>query len=470
VKLQFLGANRQVTGSCYLLEAGGLRILVDCGMFQERPFQERNWAPWAVAPGRIDAMLLTHAHLDHSGLVPRLVRDGYGRRIYTTAASVELTRLVLEDSARIQEEDLAFKQQRHAQEGRKGPHPSTPLYSVADTEAALKLLSPVPYGQALQLNDRVTVTYHDAGHILGSASLEVAVRSGGKTRGSVRTVLFSGDVGMFDKPLIRAPELPRQADYLVMESTYGDSDHDRSTPVEEQLAKVVNETVQRGGNVVVPTFAIERAQELLYYLSRLLAAGRIPNLMVFLDSPMAVNATAVFERHRECLTPEAVAALGGPDSPLNFPGLVLAKTVAQSKAINHLRGSCVILAGAGMCTGGRIKHHLIENLAGPKSTVLFVGYQSQGTLGREIEGGAAQVRVLGRELAVKAQVRTIRGLSAHADRSALLRWAGALAEKPRQLFLTHGEEKVALSLAETIRTQLKWAVTVPEYRQTVSLD
>jgi metallo-beta-lactamase family protein len=435
-------------------------------MFQERPFLERNFAAPAVPPARLDAMLLTHAHLDHSGLVPRLVRGGYQRRVYSTAASVELARLVLEDSARLQAEDLANKQQRHAQQGRQSPHPYEPLYTVGDVENALKLLSPVAYGEALALNDRVTVTYHDAGHILGSASLEVAVRQRGRTR----TMVFSGDLGMWDKPLIRAPELPRRADYLIMESTYGAGDHDRSVPVEEQLAQAINETVQRGGNLVIPTFALERAQELMYYLGTLLRAGRIPHLMMFLDSPMAVDATAVFQRHRECLTPEAAAQVAGPDSPFHFPGLVLAKTVAQSKAINHLRGSCLILAGAGMCTGGRIKHHLAQNLGRPESTVLFVGYQSQGTLGRQIADGAPRVRVLGQEVAVRAQVRTIHGLSAHADRSALLRWAGSLTEKPRQLFLTHGEEQVSLALAETIGTQLHWSVAVPEYRQTVELE
>jgi metallo-beta-lactamase family protein len=435
-------------------------------MFQERALLARNFAAPAVPPARLDAMLLTHAHLDHSGLMPRLVQGGYRRRIYSTAASADLARLVLEDSAHLQAEDLANKQQRHAEQGRQSPHPYKPLYTVDDVQSTLKLLSPVAYGQPLQLNDRVTVTYHDAGHILGSASLEIAVRQRGRTR----TIFFSGDLGMWDKPLIRPPELPHHADYLVMESTYGDSDHDEREPIADQLAEAINQTVQRGGNIVVPTFALERAQELLYYLAGLLAANRIPHLMVFLDSPMAVDATAVFQHHRECLTPAAAAQLDGPDSPLHFPGLVLAKTVDQSKAINHLRGSCVILAGAGMCTGGRIKHHLAQNLGRAESTILFVGYQAQGTLGRQIADGATHVRVLGRELEVRAAVRTIHGLSAHADRSALLRWAGGLAEKPRQLFLTHGEEPVSLALAKTVEAQLNWPVTVPEYRQIVELD
>ncbi len=463
VKLQFLGANRQVTGSRYFLQAGGLRLLIDCGLFQERAFLGRNWDASPVPPDQIDFLLLTHAHLDHSGLIPKLVGEGYSRPILTTAASAELARIVLLDSARIQEEDAAFKKKRHEREGRRATHPEIPLYTVADAEAALPLLEGVHYDEPVSLNDRVTVRYHDAGHILGSAMLELTVDENGQRSG--RRLLFSGDIGQWDRPIIRDPSVFEGADYVVMESTYGDRVHEAHGDVDALLCDIVNGAVAAGGNVVIPTFAIERAQELMFHLSRLLKENRIPHLRIFLDSPMAVNVTEVFQRHPECLDEETLQLLRADESPFNFPGLKLVCSVEDSKAINHIKGSCIIMAGSGMCTGGRIKHHLIHNISRPESTLLFVGFQSKDTLGRQIVDGNSPVRIHGQNHPVRARVERLYGFSAHADAQGLLHWLSHFQSPPRHLFLTHGEAEVALKFGEGIQREWGWEVSVPEYQQ-----
>ncbi len=466
MQLTFMGANKQVTGSRYCLEAGGKRVLIDCGLFQERQYVERNWDQCPVDVKKIDAVLLTHAHLDHTGLLPRLVRQGYGGPVYATSATVELAGLVMRDAARIQEEDVAFKQKRHEREGRRSPYPYEPLYTEEDAQRTLSLLRRVEYGKALHLGDRFSVTWQEAGHILGSATLEVVVKEGGATR----RIVFSGDVGQNHTPIIRDPQPPKAADYLILESTYGDRDHDRSRGIEEQLEQVIGETVARGGNLLIPTFAIERAQELLFYISRLTRADRIPKLLVFLDSPMAVDATEVFKRHPECLDAETLEMINDEASPFRFEGLVLSRSRRQSMAINQLRGSAIIMAGSGMCTGGRIKHHLMRNLPRPESTVLFVGYQSRGTLGRQIVDGAKTVRIHGQMHEVKAEVRRLDGMSAHADRAGLVLWTQAIKQAPKQVFMTHGETEPAEALAKALHEVRRWQVHVPEYGETVVLD
>jgi metallo-beta-lactamase family protein len=466
MKLQFLGANRQVTGSRYFLEAGGLRILIDCGMFQERPFLERNWASLPIDPAKIDVFLLTHAHLDHSGLIPRLVAQGLKAPILTTAASIDLTRIVLMDSAKIQEEDAAFKVARHERERRKPPRPVAPLYTVGDAQRAMNLFKPVNYRETVTLNDNVSVRYLDAGHILGSASLEITIREGA----GQKRLLFSGDIGQWDKPLIQDPTLFSQADYVVMESTYGDRNHENHGSIDTQLADVVNQTAKAGGHLLIPTFAIERAQEILFYFNRLVRDKRIPVLPVFVDSPMAVDATQVMLNHPECLDEQMLELLRSNESPFRFPGLRMTRSVDESKAINKQHGPCVIMAGSGMCNAGRIKHHLANDISRPATTVLFVGYQGEGTLGREILSGKSEVRIHGEMRPVKARVAEISGFSAHADQAALLRWVGALQSPPRQMFLTHGEESAALTLAELLKKQHGWPVTVPTYGQVVELS
>ena len=466
MEIQFLGANGQVSGSRYLVQAGGVRLLVDCGLFQERAFLERNWEPSPVPPDSIDAVLLTHAHLDHSGLIPRLVREGFARPVISTAASADLARIVLRDAGHLQEEDAAFKLRRHQREGRKGRHPVVPLYTVADAEKALPLFKGVRYGSVTPINDRVSVRFHDAGHILGSAMLELEVREDG----DVRRLVFSGDVGQWDKPLVRDPSLLPQADYVVVESTYGDRNHQDDGNVEERLCEVVNHTVEAGGNLIIPVFAIERAQELMYHLSRLVWEDRIPHLLVFLDSPMAVNVTDVFLQHLDCLDKDTRRLLHSHQNPLDFPGLRLVRPVAESKAINRIRGTCIIMAGSGMCTGGRIKHHLEHHVSRPESTVLFVGYQARGTLGRQLVDGAEEVRIHGRQHRVRARVEEIHGFSGHADQRALLRWLGHFGDSPRRVFVTHGDEDVSQALAKRVREEWKWPVVVPEYQQEFELD
>ncbi len=466
MKIQFLGATRQVTGSCYLFEAGGLRILIDCGMFQEREFLKRNWEPCPAPPQSIDYVLLTHAHLDHCGRLPKLVRDGYRGLIVTTAPSVELARLIMTDSAKIQREDVSYKKRRHRKQKRKSTYPYEPLYTDEDADRTANMLSPVSYGTPEPLNDRVTVTWHDAGHILGSAMLQIRVRENGREQ----CVVFSGDIGQWDKPLIRDPSLLDEADYVIMESTYGDKDHDRYVDIEEQLARIVNDTTDRGGKLLIPTFAVERAQELIYFLGRLRRADRIPQLPVYLDSPMAADVTEIFRRHRGCFDQATLDIIESGDTPLRFPGFKLARSAEDSKAINDVRGPCIVMSTSGMCTAGRIKHHLVRNISRPESTVMFVGYQASGTLGRHILRGEPQVRIHGKTLPVKARIEQIQGFSAHAGRAGLLRWLGHLKSNPQHVFLTHGEENVALQLADQLKSEGGYQVTVPEYQEEVELD
>lgn len=466
MRIRFLGAARQVTGSCYLVEAGGLRLLVDCGLYQEREFLDRNWAALPVPPEEVDALLLTHAHLDHSGLIPRVARSGFTGPVMATRATTELAGLVLRDAGHLQEEDAAFKQRRHQHEGRRGPYPEIPLYTAAEAEAALGLFRGVGYGEPVPLNDRVTVRYHDAGHILGAAMLEIAIQ--GEDGGS-RRLVFSGDIGQWNRPLVRDPSLLETADWVVSESTYGDRDHQDDGDVADRLCEVVNRTVAAGGNLVIPTFAIERAQELMYHLSRLVWEDRIPHLLVFVDSPMAVNATEVFLRHPECLDEEAQRYLRSDRNPFAFPGLRLVRTVQESKAINRIRGTCIVMAGSGMCTGGRIKHHLEHQISRPETTVLFVGYQARGTLGRQLIEGREEVRIHGQNRRVRARIEQIHGFSAHADRSELRRWLAGFRQAPRRAFFTHGEEEVCRSLSRLAAEELGWSVEVPEYGQEVEL-
>jgi metallo-beta-lactamase family protein len=461
LKIQFVGAAHQVTGSCYDLEGEGIRLLVDCGLHQERDTLERNWDPFPFDPASLDVVLLTHVHLDHSGLLPRLVREGFSKTIITTQASQELLPIVLQDSAHIQEEDAAFKLKRHAREGRKGPHPEVPLYTTQDAQAVQAHVRAVPYEQRLDLPGGLTAVLHDAGHILGSAMIELIIRE----QGQERRVIFSGDIGQWDKPIVCDPTVFAQADDIIMESTYGDRDHQDPMNIEDMLAEAVSRTIQAGGNLVIPTFAMERAQDLLYFLGRLLAQKRIGPLTAFLDSPMAVDVTAVFERHQEFMDKELQDLIKSGGHPFRFPGLHLVRTPEESKAINAIRGSCLIMAGSGMCNGGRIKHHLTQNITRPECTILFVGYQAQGTLGRQILEGRSPVRIHGQLYPVKARIAQIQGFSAHADRKSLLRWLGNFQQPPRKLFLVHGEPQVSEGLAAVIRETMKWPVVVPGHME-----
>jgi metallo-beta-lactamase family protein len=461
MKIKFLGATRQVTGSSYFLDAGGVKILVDCGLFQERDYSYRNWKAFPVPPDQIQYLLLTHVHLDHSGLIPKLVKEGFAGDILLTPASRELFPIVILDSARMQEEDAAFKKKRHEKEGRKGPYPEIPLYTVQDAEKCFPLLKDVPYEDYIQLNDRVKVCFHDAGHILGSAMIEILVQD---ENGS-RNIIFSGDIGQWDKPLVGNPSVFDRADYVVMESTYGDRNHDNLQDIDERLSKIVNDTGKAGGNVLIPTSAIERAQELLYHFNLLARAKRIPYIMTFLDSPMAVEITKVFERCKKYLDKETLELFKNGQSPFDFPGLKLVESIEASKAINAIKGSTIIMAGSGMITGGRIKHHLTQNITHPESTLLFVGYQAAGTLGRQILDGISPVRIHGQFYPVQMKIEKIDAFSAHAGMNDLHRWLSNFKSPPKHVFLTHGEEEPILSLENYLHSKGGWEASAPTYME-----
>lgn len=466
MKLTFLGAARNVTGSRHLLEANNARFLVDCGLFQERALKARNWEPFPVRPDTLDGVLLTHAHLDHCGWLPRLVREGFKGRIYCTSATSDVVRIMLMDSAHIQEEDAAFKKRRHEREGRKGPFPEMPLYTITDAMACFPLLSPVPYKVPVKVGDGVAASFYEAGHILGSSMIKVEV----KQSGANRTLLFSGDVGRWKVPILRDPTLFSEADYILVESTYGDRLHKGLDTIADEFTEVINSTVKAGGNIVVPSFALERSQELLYYYNKLLNEDRVPHLLVFVDSPMAVRVTDEFTRHPELYNGEMAKLIKQGKSPFEFPGLVLVRAIDQSKAINRIGGTAMIIAGSGMCDGGRIKHHLVTNISRPESTILFVGYQAMGTLGRQIVDGATEVRILGQTYPVRARIVQIDGFSAHADRDELLRWLSGLKRPPRRLFVVHGEAETAGHFADLVREKMGWAVSAPEYQEQAELE
>jgi len=335
IKLIFLGAARNVTGSRYLLEANNVRFLVDCGLYQEREFKSRNWDPFPIPPSTLDAVLLTHAHLDHCGLLPKLVREGFRGRIYCTTATSEITQIILLDSAHLQEEDAEFKRKRHEREQRSGPFPELPLYTVDDARASLPLFEPVRYGEAVHIGDGVKATFHDAGHVLGSSMIRVTVSQ----EGEYRTIVFTGDVGRWDRPILRDPSVFSEIDYILTESTYGDRVHNDPPDISDRLADIVNSTYKAGGNIIVPSFALERSQEVLYYMNELLIEDRIPHLLVFLDSPMAISITEVFKRHSELFDEEMSKLVREKKSPFDFPSLKMTQTADESKAINHISGT-----------------------------------------------------------------------------------------------------------------------------------
>lgn len=466
VKIRFFGAAQNVTGSSYILETGTSRILVDCGYYQERDLRERNWHDFPIPPDQIDAVLLTHAHLDHSGRLPKLTNEGFNGAIHCTSATADIAKIILLDSAHLQEEDTRFKQQRHEREGRQSPHPYQALYTAEDVKHMLPQFNVHAYNDPFDVCEGIKATFRDAGHILGSASIFLEIQDGGKQQ----TILFSGDVGRWDTPILCDPCVMDAPDVLVVESTYGNRTHGERDDIPEALAKVVNQTRKAGGNIVVPCFAVERSQEMLFHLSELLRDNKIPHLITFMDSPMAIRVTEVFNRHEDLFDEETVARLANGDHPCDFPGLNLSRSTDQSKSINHIRGTCMIIAGSGMCTGGRIKHHLEHNISDEASTVLFVGYQAVGTLGRLIVDGAHAVRIHGNTYPVRANIERITGFSAHADRDELMRWIGELKAAPSRIIVTHGEEKAANAFAQLLREKTDAKVSVPGYQDVMVLN
>jgi metallo-beta-lactamase family protein len=466
MSLTFCGAARNVTGSRTLIETPTARFLVDCGMHQEREFLSRNWEPFRIPPRELKAVLLTHAHLDHCGLLPKVVAEGFEGAIIGTRATAEIAKIILQDAARLQEEDAAYKKKRHQREGRRGPFPVIPLYTAADVERTLPLFRTVEYEEPVEVAPGVTATYYDAGHVLGSAMIKILVRDGAEER----SIVFSGDIGRWDRVMLEDHHTFHNPDYVVMESTYGDRNHDDRQDIKEDLAAVVNDAVAAGGHIIVPSFALQRAQEMLYYLNELILAKRIPSIPVYLDSPMAIRVTEVFKRHEKLFDPEMKDFLKNGRSPFDFPGLHMVQTSGESKQLNYLKGTAMIIAGSGMCTGGRIKHHLVNNISRPEATILFIGYQAIGTLGRQIVDGAKSVRILGVFHSVRARIAQIGGFSAHADRNDLVRWLSTITPNPRRIFVMHGEENAVKKFARFLKEEKSLSVVVPHYGQTVSLD
>lgn len=419
-----------------------------------------------MPPENIDAVLLTHAHLDHCGLLPKLVREGFKGKIYCTAATAEIARIILLDAAHIQEEDTKYKRKRHKREGRKSPRPIEPLYTTQDAERCFPLFSPVKYRNSVDLGNGMETTFYDAGHVLGSSIIRVKVCQ----EGQERIIIFSGDIGRPHRPIVCDPTVFDTADYVFIESTYGDRVHPGSYDTKKRIAEVVNMTKKAGGKIIVPSFALERSQEILYYMNELLLEGAIPRLEVFLDSPMASRITKVFQHHPELFDEDMTEFIEQHESPFKFPGLKIVQTTKESKSINERRGTFMIIAGSGMCTGGRVKHHLVNNIRNPKNTIMFVGYQAMGTLGRRIVNGEKEVRILGREYEVKARVVRINGFSAHADRDELFNWLSELETPPKKLFVVHGEADSAQSFADHVRGKTGWDVVVPSYQDEIIVD
>ena len=445
MKLTFFGAAHAVTGSCHCLEVNGKKILIDCGLQQGRDEHDDNALDFA--PNYIDYVIVTHAHIDHSGRIPLLVKEGFDGEIYTTRLTAQLMNIMLRDSAHIQESDAQWQNQKGKRAGRTEVEP---LYTLMDAEAALQMLQTYEYGQTFDLCEGVKVRFTDAGHLLGSSAVEIWATEAGVTK----KIVFSGDLGNVDQPVIRDPEFIEQADYVVMESTYGDRNHNPPESYTESLAALIDDVFSKGGNIIIPSFAVGRTQELLYFLREIKNEGlvkTVPNFTVCVDSPLAVEATTIYAGDlRGYLDEEAIATLQNEGNLFTFPGLTLSRTSEESKALNADKTSKIIISASGMCDAGRIRHHLKHNLWRPECAVVFVGYQGEGTLGRRLLDGAKTVKLFGEEIAVKARILNFPGLSSHADRDHLLQWVDHFSPTPQQVFVVHGDAPITELFADTL--------------------
>jgi len=448
MKLTFFGGAGTVTGSCTLLEHEGLNILIDCGLPQgsdehkigkNLPFKASN----------IDIVLLTHAHIDHSGRLPLLEKKGFKGKIYSTKATMELCSIMLEDSAKIQEDDAKWQSKRLVRSGKK---PVEPLYTSEDAYNVLKRFIPVNYGQIIELSDTVDVRFTDAGHMLGSSSIGLYYRH----KKSLKCIIFSGDIGNLNQPIIKDPDYIHRANYVVMESTYGDRNHDETAPSTEELSlklqKIIENTASRGGKVIIPAFSVGRSQEILYLLRDIYKRTK-SQIPIYLDSPLSVKATAIFARNKEgYFDDEAMEIIKSGGNPVLFPTFHAVTTSEESKALNSIDMPCVIISSSGMCEAGRIKHHLKHNLYKAENTVVFTGYQAEGTLGRKILSGAKQVFILGERIAVRSRIEKLSGISGHADKDGLLKWIGEFNPTPQKVFVVHGEQKTSEGFAKLLNT------------------
>lgn len=460
-RLSFLGATGTVTGSRFLLEIGGKNLLIDCGLFQGlKENRLRNWDPFPVSPATIDRVLLTHAHIDHSGYLPRFCSDRFTGKIHCTPATHALCKIMLRDSAHLQEEDAYWANKK----GFSKHRPALPLYTSEDAENALAYFEPLHYGQDLFLSDELRVKFKDAGHILGSSFVDVKTTA----NNHVKRIVFSGDLGRPSRAILRDPVQVYEVDYLIVESTYGNRLHDEKPP-EEELARVINESIERGGVLVIPSFAVGRTQELLFSIRELEERGTIPALPVYVDSPMAVNVTQVFaESTRDYNLKARILALNGKDV-LEPKHIHFCKDREQSKAINKERSRAIIISASGMVVGGRILHHLEHRLPDSQNTILFIGYQGEGTRGRTILEGKPTVKIYGQQISVRAHIENISGFSAHADYHETLAWLMGFNRPPAKTFIVHGEPDAAEALAEKIQSTFAWEVIIPQYGESFEL-
>jgi metallo-beta-lactamase family protein len=465
MKIRFMGAARTVTGSCYILETGGHRFAVDCGMHQgNAEIEKRNWDVDIYEPERIEFMVMTHAHMDHSGLLPRIVQKGFRGRVYLTPPTDDLLRIMLLDSAHIQEMEVKWKNSKRLRNGEKGINP---LYTEKDALATFPLFSAIKYKTPFSPFPELSVTFLDAGHILGAAMVELTITEDGKTS----RIIFSGDIGRPAQLIIQDPTVIADADFLFMESTYGNRNHKDENDSLNELADAIAYSHARGEKVIIPAFAVERTQEMIYSLHLLAREGRLPpDMPVFVDSPLAIQATEIFRKRRDYFDGEAKRLLADGEDPLALPQLHFTLTTQESMAINNTKGPAVVISASGMANAGRIKHHLRHNLWREGASIVFVGFQAQGTTGRKIVDGAQKVRIFNEEIIVKAKVFTINGFSAHAGQSQLLDWLANFKTKGLQVFLIHGEYTAQQELAGLIRSRFNLPVAIPDYLEELTLE
>lgn len=469
MKITFLGAAKTVTGSCYLIETKKSKFLVDCGMYQGHSKENMlNEEPFAFTPSELNFMFLTHSHIDHSGRIPKLYLDGFRGEVIATKATTELCGIMLPDSGHIQEFENEWTNRKRL---RAGKPPVKPLYTYNDAVECMKLFRGVKYDEIIQVNEDVKVRFNDAGHILGSAILEIWVTENDKET----KVVFSGDLGNRDIPILRDPTFIDSADYLVIESTYGNRLHTENQNKTERFLDIINETLARGGNVIIPSFAVGRTQEIIYDLNKNhekydKKLERFFNTPVYVDSPLAKSATEIFRNNLDCYDDEAREYIENGDNPLDFPGLQFTQTAEESRALNEKKESMIIISASGMCEAGRIKHHLKHNLWRWDSTILFVGYQAVGTLGRRLVEGARKVKLFGEEITVNARIEMIEGFSGHADKNGLLGWIGKFSKKPKKIFIVHGEEKVMNEFSGFIREQFDIECIIPDRGESYQVD